>query len=201
MNKLASLWHKISLAGLVLLTTACVSMPLGSMWKLRNLDILNTDPKDLKIAVGTNPLVQLQDGSTSLSIAFNSDHAKHNFSYKLLATVKPNAEVGNLKNKISSDSALTLFYLAEKEAEKLKLAQNRIRSVRDLGVEGNGSLSIDIHTGCLSAPPPTSLPTDIYAQFDRQQGFIKMQSNLDLMQMAEKAQQEFWVQCETTPTS
>lgn len=186
---------RIATFSLLLLITACVSMPLGSMWKLRNLDVLSTDPAELRIAVITDKLVQLQDGSTTLAIGFSSELAEHTFNETLLATIKANAQVSALSREIQANQALTLFYLAEPEAEKLRLAQNRIQAIRDQGIDGNGSLSIGIRTGCFAEPPPNSLTANIFAQFDAAQGYIKMQSDLDLMDIARRANQDIWVQC------
>lgn len=188
---------RFGLLVLALSITACVSMPISSMWKLRNLDMLNTEPEDLRIAVITDKIMQLNDGSTSLTIAFSSKQAEHNFSYRLLTTIEQRANVASLASEISDNQTLTLFYLSDKEAEQLRLAQNRMRAVRDQDIDGNGSLSISVHTGCFTGPQPDALLTTIYAQFDLQQGFIKMQSNIDLMEMSEQAEQQFWLPCES----
>lgn len=187
---------KIAGVLITLLITACASMPIASMWKLRNLDMLTVEPRDLRIAVITNKLVQLQDGSTSITLSFSSEQAEHNFAYHLVTTIDRNAMPLNLLDEVEDGEVITLFYLAKSEAEKLRLAQSRILAIREQSAEGAGSMSIDINTGCFSSPPPKALPTDIFAQFDRTQGPIEMQSNLDLMEETRQAGKSFWAVCE-----
>lgn len=181
---------------LLFLLSACASMPISSMWKLRNVDILTTNPQEIRIAIITNSLVQLADGSTSMAISFSSPSQEHNFSYRLKPIIKQNASSPELNSKIGRHEALTIFYLSQEDANSLKLAQSRILAIRDQNIEGDGSLSINIETGCFKQPPPKSLFANIFTQFDRKQGYVHMQRNLDLMQIREKGDQSLWQSCD-----
>jgi len=178
-----------------LLLTSCTSIPLSTAWKLRNFDPLEAETAHIRIAVITNELVQLEDNAVSLQLGFQSTQAEHNFQSTSNATVEANANVSELNQSLNNDQRITLFYLDEAAAHEMKLSLNRIKVIKENNVDGNGSFGVNIHTGCFNGPKPKLLAT-IYAKFKPQQGYIKMLSNIDLLNQVDSEQSEFWVQCD-----
>ena len=185
---------------LLLLISGCVGMPISSMFKLRNLDPLETDPAQISIAVITNNAVVLNDNSTSLTMGFKSDLPEHNFENTFFTIVVTNPNIQVLQDNKNDDENITLFFMDEKSAKSMRITQNRIKSIRQLGIEGEGSLAINVNTGCFNVRKPSILLASIYMKFDSEQGFILMNRNVDLIEQSNHTeQQDFWVECDNLP--
>ena len=168
------------------------------MFKLRNLSPLETNPADISIAVISHHALNFSDGATSLAIGFESEIAEHNFLNVFEASLQTDPKIEILQQHKRESESITLFYLAPAAAERMRKTQNRIRAIRKSGIEGTGSLSISINTACFEEKKPTSLTASIFVKFDNEQGYILMNKDLDLFEVAEKADRgEFWVECET----
>lgn len=176
-----------------ILITACTSVPLSTMWKLRNFDPLQTDPSQMRIAVITDKIVQLKDDAVTIELSFASVLPQHTFKNISNAIVKTNSTVQELDSKLTDNQRITLFYLDKKTADEMRLAQNRIRIIRQNDIEGQGSFSVSVNTGCFEGPKPQALQADIYAQLDANNGYIKMISNIDLLNQIDES--ELWQEC------
>ncbi len=189
--------NKLKLSTIICITvilTACTSLPLNTMWKLRNFDPLQADPSQMRIAVITDKIVQLKDDAVTIQLSFTSDDPEHTFKNTSHASVKTNTTVQELDSKLSDNERITLFYLDKEAAEQMRLAQNRIRIIKQNKIKGDGSLSVNVNTGCFDGPKPKELRASIYAQFDVNNGYIKMISDLDLLSQIDHG--EFWYECE-----
>lgn len=177
------------------LTAACTSIPLSTMWKMRNFDPLQADPSAIKIAVITDKIVQLKDDAVTLELSFKSDFPEHTFENVSKATVETNSLVPELNELVGENQEITLFYLDEETAHKMRLSQNRIRIIRENEIEGQGSFGISVNTGCFEGPKPKELKADVYAQLEPENGYIKMISDVDLL--GQVNEEKFWNECET----
>ncbi len=182
----------------IALLTACTSVPLSTLWKLRNFDPLEANPSHIQIAVITDKLIQLKDESVSLELGFQSEDNRHTFNNISKATVRANSEVQELSQLVEANQRITLFYLQGEAAESMRLSQNRIKNIRQNDIEGSGHFSVSVNTGCFNGPKPEKLLATVYAKFSPEQDYIKMISKLDLLSQAKKANQDFWVQCENS---
>ena len=181
---------------LTLALSACSSVPLTSAWKLRNVNPIEADPALFKIAVITNELIQLQTGSTSIGLGYTAEDPKHSFNTIVEATVKPNAIEAQLGQYLKSHEHITLFTLNEEATRQLRIAQNRIKTIKDKDIDGKGNLAVSINTACMDGPKPETVNANIFVMFDPSQGFVKLVSNLDLLKASKSNKQSFWVECE-----
>ena len=134
----------------MVLMTGCASTPLSTIWKMRNFDPLNADPSQIQFAVITHREVTLSDDSTSMTLSFDAQDAAHSFSHTAMASVTSNAMVPALMEQIKPHQKITSFHLEPQDAEALRLAQSKLRNIKNLDLEGTGSVSISITHGCLS---------------------------------------------------
>jgi len=197
-SKRVGILKRTSLLLCLVFLTACTSVPISTMWKLRNFNPLEADPGAIRIAVISNKIVQLKDGSVSIELGFSSEYSEHNFKSASKATVKTNSNIKQLRSSMTEDQRITLFYLDDEAAHTMRLAQNRIKVIRENDIQGDGSLGVTIDTGCFSAPKPEKLLATIYAKFAPDQAYIKMASNIDLLKQTEAEQNDFWFQCPPT---
>ena len=96
---------------ILVLLGACSTVPLTTMWKLRNFDALTADPAVIHIAVITDQIVQLRDDAVSLSLGFTSKNSQHSFNTQIKATLKTKANIAQLNKYLSEKQHITLFYL------------------------------------------------------------------------------------------
>jgi len=181
---------------LICLLSACAGMPISSMYKLRNFEPMDIDPQAVSIAVITHEAVQLADGSASLVLSYSSEVAEHNFSSHIVANLSRNPNIDSLQAARDDFEDITLFYLDEEAAKTLQIAQNRIHAIKQLNVEGDGSMSVNISSGCMAGSRPDSLSADIYVKFNNKLGYILINENVDLFAEALAAgQSEWWHEC------
>ncbi len=180
---------------IAVLLSSCVGMPISSMWKLQSFDPLAANPSTVRLAVITDKIVSLQDKSMTLSLGFYSEFPEHNFSSTFHATLQKNATVDELKKFKQTNQHITLFYLSDDAAYQMRIAQRRLREIKDQQIEGNSGLNVGINTGCFNAPKPDTLSASIFARFSEEQGYIKLGSGIDLLAEAQKSGENFWVEC------
>jgi hypothetical protein len=187
----------MSVLALLCLTflSACSSVPLSTIWKLRNFDPLDANPKEIRIAVITDQIIQLEDESVSMQLGFSSADSGHDFSTMAKATVKANAIVDQLQQYVEGKQRVTLFYLADNAADAIELAQHRLRIIKQNEIQGSGSLAISVHMGCFNGPKPDTIVANVYAQFRPNQRYVKMISNIDLLAQDNVSDPQFWQQC------
>jgi len=174
---------------------SCAGVPLKSLWQLRNVDPLEADPKQVRLAVVTNHAVYLRDKSTSLTLSFSSQNSEHDFSQKIYASIENKATVPSLEKFIKADEHITVFYLDEQAAYSMRLAQQRISAIKADQIMGEGRLAIEINTGCFVGKKPNNIVADIYVRFSVDRGYLALQSDVDLLTEIEKEDSEFWLEC------
>lgn len=175
------------------LLTACAGMPISSMLKMRNIEPLEMDPAQIKIAVITDSAVKLGADSTSLTLGFRADLTGVSFSSQSVASIVNQAKVPELEAEKLAGQDITLFYLDDQAAAKMRAAQDKIKVIRQQEIDGEGSMSVSVNSGCFNSKRPERLLASIFVQFSEAQGFIEMQSNVDLLERA--GDEDFWVEC------
>ena len=178
----------------------CANVPLATMWKMRNFDPLNTDPAKLRFAVISNQQVKLSDGSTSMTLSFEAEDPAHSFSHTAIASITDHANIESLVSQLEQDQKITSFHLKPDDANALRLAQSKIRNIKNQDIPGNGSLSISVTHGCLPLKlvEQNRLVVSVFAQFDTEQGYIPMMSGVNLLAEAGDELREAWTVCEQT---
>jgi len=63
----------ISILGVTLSFTGCMSMPIFTMYKMSQLSILGISPGEIKVAIRTNELVEVQNGAAHIRLATITD--------------------------------------------------------------------------------------------------------------------------------
>ncbi len=91
---------------------------------------------------------------------------------------------------------IILFSLSDDDANKMRVAQNRLKSIKDQDIQGNGSLSVNINIGCFHGPKPEKLTATIYALFNAEQGYITLVSNMNILEETSNGKNNFWVECD-----
>jgi hypothetical protein len=63
----------LSLLGVTLSLMGCMSMPISTMYKMSQLSILSISPSEIKVAIRTNELVEVQNGAAHIRLATQTD--------------------------------------------------------------------------------------------------------------------------------
>ena len=192
MNYLKAITFTLSLS----LLGACAGMPISSVLKMRDFNPLETNPGQIRIAIITDQAATLADDAASIGIEFRSDDGKHDFSSLSTATHQLNPDIQGLQDVRDKNENITVFYLDDANAQKMRTAQSKIKAIRQQDIKGEGSLSISVKTGCFAKALPSSLEADIYLQYDDDRGFILMNKSVDLLAVDESSENEnLWTVC------
>ena len=190
--------HVSTILIFALFLTGCASVPLGTIWKMRNFDPLSAEPSLIRFAVVTDKRVMLSDGSTSMNLSYQSSLPEHTFSHTAVASIKNNAPIDSIAQELEPNQKITLFYLDKKDADALRLAQSKLRNIKAQNVEGEGSLSISVTQGCVPSELLESeeMLVTVFALFDPKQGYVKMISELNLLAEVGDDAMQNWVVCD-----
>lgn len=177
----------------------CSSIPLGTMLKMRNFDPLSAEPSSIRFAVITDKQVRLADGSTSMTLSFQSTQPDRSFTHTAVASIKEYASIESLPTQLQPHEKVTLFFLKKEDADALRLAQSKLRNIKALNVDGSGSLSISVTQGCLPAQllKSNEMLVTVFAQFDPSQGYVKMISEMNLLSQASAETLKNWTDCKS----
>lgn len=231
----------------LLTLSACSSVPLGTLAKLSQLDPLSSDPEQIRIALVADRALRFDDNAAQLAFGYKTEDKNqtiHTLMPVKLSTQSSSTD-GGLRQQpqnqhsqhqhskyhrgqpqtdieLEANQRISLFYLNQTQADKMRQAQSAIRGLKQAGVEGEGYLSISVTMACFENPlsengtsetqtsqPQTSqsqasqlqtletLNADLYMQFEQQGDFLLLQSDLDLIEVAKQAgTYEQWQSCE-----
>jgi len=183
-----------------ILLESCAGIPLMTAYKLRNLDPLTTDPANVRIAVITDKSIELTDGSAVLELGFTAENPELSLNDRYETMISSHSDPRVISNKISAlgnNQHLILFELSPTDARAMRSMQEKIEQYRQNEVQGNGSLSVSITSGCFEKDVPNALLVDVYLMFSEDQGYLPLLSNMDLFEEARKAGTlDKWLDCQ-----
>lgn len=146
MNKLKT----ILLVSILTLATACSNIPLTTMMKLMNLNPLETDPKQLVVAVVTPEGVNVRDGDIVIDFSFRTGDPSTSFDHNFPVVINADYAVpDSLKEDIDDNEKITVMQLAEKDALTMYEGQQAVKEYRRKHENGGaGSMDVRLVSAC-----------------------------------------------------
>lgn len=165
-----------------LLIAGCASVPLSTMWKMRNFDLGTTDVRQLRAAVRTPDFMRIADGKVILSMTLTDTkgivHADEKF--KLVRVKKPSQAAG-LRRYAKPGFSLHAFRLSAKDVERMDMFrhQQSLLKIR-FGSQLRGSMRV-LASGCeMAGHSGQPLAITTYLKAAETGGYIPLTSELDL---------------------
>lgn len=169
-----------------------------SMYKLSQMNPMEANPLNIRIALRTLDQLELKKGDVTLDLSYLSEDGKIDMQEKLTVEVGGNdIATKELFDGMENDESITIMHLSEEDAMKMRRFQNHVRNSKSNGEEGKGSLGVSITGNCLKTPiSGDELLVDIFIQLDPTESYFAILNNLDLLEQEEAVALKDWPICE-----
>mgnify|MGYP000704644558 FL=1 len=140
----------ILLASILTLATACSNIPLSTMIKLMDLNPLETDPKQLVVAVKAPEGVDVRDGDVVIDFDFRTDDPEYSFSHNFPVIINDDYLVpDNLKEDIEENEKITVLQLSKEDAQTMAEGQKMVKDYSENNEKGGaGSMNVRLVSAC-----------------------------------------------------
>ena len=177
----------LSILLLLLTTTACTSIPLKTLYKLRNASPLQAPAEHIRVAIRSDKNLQIKQGNVQLELGYQTADNQLDIHDIYFVEVQEYSQKHNqlptaLLNNLQDNQQVIILKLTAADAAQFKQRQQLISQYEQTGKKGQGWLIASVNGGCYkSAKQPTSLPTDIFIQFDPQDSYLLFVEDLDIL--------------------
>ena len=171
------------LVGLALLALAgCGYMPISSMLKLRQLDLMTADARQIRIAVQMPDALEVREDGAVLEIGAERPNPDENLQERFILEKIDGAVLADMPGvEAKPGFHLAVFRMAEADMARLAALRGKIKAWKEQDPDGTkGTLSIGA-AGCRREQlPEGALLVSTYLRTDSEQEFITMARNFDL---------------------
>lgn len=165
-----------------LLVAACATVPVSTMWKMRNFDLATTDIRKLRAAVRTPNFVHIGADKTKLKMTLTDEqgtlHASQQFA---LVRVTSAREKQELRRFAKPGFHIQAFRISPKDYERIEMfrLQHSLLKTR-FGKQLHGSMRVWA-SGCeLSGHSGESLTVSTYLKSVETGGYVRLTGDIDL---------------------
>jgi len=131
------------------LITACTTIPLSTMYKMRNFSPLTVDPQQLLVAVRVPAGMKVRDGDIVIDFGFKTPKPEANFKHQFLVQVNPDYPIPEkLKEDIQDNEHISVLQRSKEDALKMIQAQQAVKAYRENHDDGTGSFGLKIESAC-----------------------------------------------------
>lgn len=177
------------IAVLIITINACTSIPLRTIYKLRNASPLQAPAEHIRVAIRADKNLQIKQGNVQLQLGYQTAdnqldiqdiyfvevleyHLNHNKSQ--LPQI--------LLDDLTKEQQIIILRLSKEDSAQFKQRQQLITQYEQQGKKGQGMLIASINGGCYKTTQrPQQIPTDIFVQFDPQDGYLLFVEDLDIL--------------------
>ena len=188
-------------AGLALLAVAgCSYMPLSSMLKLRQFDLMTADARQIRVAVQFPDAMAVREDGAELMISVEHAGSGEKLEERfILEQVSGQGVTPGVETRPGSH--LEVFRMAEADMERLSALRRTVEGWRATGPDDTkGSLSVGA-AGCRrDTLPEGPLIISTYLRLDEAEEFFAVTRNMNLRTFASDAHlEENSPPCDTLP--
>ena len=174
---------RISILLLSLALMACTSIPLSTMYKMRDFDPLSADPSEIQVAIQIPNDYALPEESVTIHLAAKNILTEKAVDETFILASTNLSPSPLLKKQQNQNSDITIFWLTEADQRRMRNTQRTISKMKEEAPKGvKGSLSV-------SAKPCRTNPTSkisnqvlmtTYIKIATEQDFIPLTKNVNL---------------------
>ncbi len=170
-----------------LLLAACASVPLSTMWALKDFDITTTEIERLRVAVRMPEFVLLKPVRTKMTFGLWDDDRTVDVKYEfVLQKLDKSAETVDLAKFEKPGFLVHAFRLNPRDYSKMETVRRQFAAMKEeFGDKANGSMSITA-SGCEQAgheKQPVNMTTFIKAPETGK--FVVLSKELDIRKYAD----------------
>jgi len=165
------------------LAAACSHVPLATMVKLRNFDLLKTDPGALRIGVKYPVSIQIPPNGARMRLTVTEKNSGTVQVKEELAfdRVRSAAEKAELSSELQAGWRIDIFRLPQDRIAAFKAFQDRLLAMSETErdrIDGSMNLSVD---ACIAGENrPDSIVVSTYLKASETGGFVPLVRDADL---------------------
>lgn len=173
-------------AAVVFLVTACSHVPLTTMVKLSDFDVLKTAPETLRIAVKYPDSIRIPEDGARMRLTLQEKASGKMLLAESLAfeRVDTPAEKAELAGELETGRRIEIYRLPPAKIPAFAGFQSRLAAMSEAeraAVNGSMDISVD---GCLAtAKKPASIVVSTYLKAPELGGYVPLLRNADLREM------------------
>ncbi len=171
---------KLSVVLVILFLAGCGTMPVSSIYKLRNFDIKTTSLAKFYAAVRIPQSLAIREQGVKIDLGFKSEKAELQFTEHIIMQQIDSLPSPVLKGAQKSGFKIYIFKLNDKDAQKMRAVRSRITRLRKEHDDGVGSLAIDVETCKRGALPEGPLFLSTYLKSAELNDFVVLVNNADI---------------------
>ena len=161
-------------------------MPFTTMVKIKNIDPLEIDPAQFRIAIRADERISIREGGATVSLKLDAeDGSLHIDDTYIIEIIADPILTPELIDGMRPGEAVTVLQLSDSDARKMARVQSLLIPFTEGERAGSLSFGVDISGVCTHSPiPPGKVPVDIFMQASDSDGFFVFNRNLDLRGIA-----------------
>ena len=169
------LQHRPTLLALALAALAgCSALTPAGLFAARNLDPLNTRPVDIVFAVGVPAMLQLEDGDAEFRLAFQADDGGTPIRKQASVPLQISPATADVVAPTDENEVVYIAQIAPSDAPAIFALQSEIKGLRAQGIQGEGSLTVDVIGGCFLSSRPETLSVSTWLRTSPDAEFVKL---------------------------
>lgn len=175
----------------VLFLSACASVPITSIYKLRNFNPVTTNIESLRIAVRIPDGIHIMEGGVQFMMG--SEHHKRASLQETFVLEQFNGPT-NLEGLHLEETHTHAFQIAHVDIKRLKRLQRDIQIEKTHGADGILAVTADV---CYGTPEmPSRIPISTYVNVSETNGYVALMKNMDVLNpIFERSHQRLVPQC------
>ncbi|WP_298838195.1 hypothetical protein [uncultured Roseobacter sp.] len=171
----------------------CSAITPGGLFEAAQLNPLETNPGDVSVAVSAPDAVRLRDGDATLYLGYrpeNPDIAPIETTVALSVR-----DHGQLPRAPERGEQFYVLSIGPDAAAQLSAVQKKIREAKAAGVEGLGTLSIAVNSGCLTRDLEGALIVSTWLRTDPTGDFVQLTRKTDLSDQSDQSLTDAFPRC------
>ena len=174
---------KLAAVLVILFLAGCGTMPVSSIYKLRNFDIKTTNLAKFYAAVRIPESLAIREKGVKIDLGFKSEKAEIQFTEHIIMQQIDSLPSPALKGAQKSGYKIYIFKLSDRDAPKMRVVRSRITRLRKEHDDGVGSLAIGVKTCKRGALPEGPLFLSTYLKSAELDDFVVLVDNADIKKL------------------
>ncbi|WP_150523677.1 hypothetical protein [Roseibium sediminis] len=162
---------------------ACGHVPMASIERLSKVDMLQTDPAAIRIAVAYPDALRVPRQGAKLEFAARVENATNDLVKKTFTLVpdRSESERAELAGLLKPGTRLEIFRLSNRDVQDMRSIQRRLTALKQTkGKAVKGSMDVSL-AGCESSTPPAGpIPVSTFIKTAELGEYITLLRNYDI---------------------
>ncbi|MEL6411679.1 MAG: hypothetical protein AAGJ89_11275 [Pseudomonadota bacterium] len=172
------LYRNLLIGMLGLCVAGCETVSPVGVIVASQLDPLETNPSDIAVAVRVPKKLILREGDATLALSYLPDDR---FSFAAITAEVPLSVTSeDWPYEIDSDAVTYVLAFSETDGANLQQTQAKIKALRASGIEGKGTLAINVEGGCFTGPLEGQLIVATWIRTNPTAGFVQLTRPTDI---------------------